>query len=540
MSNWLSELTKGDEHEKKQRVALDKPFGTILTSVSSASEIGKFSFYGNPDREIPVIHPFSSSASWIRAMPEAGASYVATFRADEPMPQLLGTFQRQTRFRVSAYEAGEGVYRPIYPGELELNSVGLASTYYTRRAKVETKAGVLSRWGDQDNLTVGDRSPIHVRQFLQHVSGTLGDEYRAGVVSRPKKKAPSVGSGLSTWQMSYPKVRGKFAGEQFIHMKNPAAATPAVLFQSSKGHVIDEKGIHLKQQVTQIPLRYQEKMYANDDSYTLTEMDEKGNWYMRLADAAVEGYELNIPSGNYKKTVKKDEIVTIIANREDAVGKNSNNTVGENYKMTVTKNIQIKSTTGGSNFVFEATPGQEKVFLTTKSGHALVYDDTTGKEAIYLTHKSGSQIVMDQDSAIKLISKSGNMVFLDDKNGALTMSSKQGAFATFKDLVTIGDKSGKQLVTLDGTGAIQILADREVVLNAKSVSIASGSVNLGNNALFSSVIGEPLALLFDSHIHSGILGPTSPPIPPMTAALVNLVPATAFLHSFVKIRSNIA
>lgn len=539
MSNWLADLTKGDEREKKQRAALDKPFGTILTSVSSASEIGKFSFYGNSDREIPVIHPFSSSSSWIRAMPEAGAAYVATFRADEPMPQLLGTFQRQTRFRISDYNSGTGVYRPLYPGELEMNSSGLAQLFMPRRARYEQRAGVVYRWADQDSLIAGTRSPVHVRQFMNHQSGTLGDESRIGIVSRPKERSPGTGGGKSTWQLSYPKVREKFAGEHFIHMVNPAGETPAVLFQSQKGHVIDSEGEHLRQSVTQIPLRYQEKMYANDDTFTLFEIDEKGNYYMRTADAAAEGYELNIPAGYYKKTVFKDEIITIIANREDAVGKNSNHTVGENYKMTVTKNVQISSVNGGSNFVFESTPGQEKVFLTTKSGHALVYDDTTGKEAIYLTHKSGSQIVMDQDSAIKLISKSGNMIFLDDKAGALTLSSKSGAFVTFKDVVTMGDKSGKQLISMDGSSKIQISADADVTLNAKSVSLAGGSINIGNNAVFSAVIGEMLSVLFDSHIHAGALGPTSPPLPPMTASLMNLNPATSIISKFVKIRGNL-
>jgi len=536
-NNWIRDIAESEDRDKKQRIAIDKPFGMLVTSVSSTSETGKWSYSSTNDREIQIPHPFISMGSWIRAIPETGTSYVAAFRGDEPQPQPLITFQRQAESRVSSYLDGEGVYRPLLPGEIELSSSGLAQEFFSSRARHEGRAGILARWEDQDSLTLGQRGPIHTKYLLQHVSGEVGDEYRLGIVSRPKDKKTG---GKSTWQMGYPKVRGDFAAEEYLMLKNPANEAPAILTRRQQGHVLDDDGEPILQQVTQVPLRYREELYANDDTFTVDECDEKGNWYKRLAEAALEGYEFIIPSGFYKKTVAKDEVITITENRDHAIGLNASHTVGENLKYIVQKNVQIKSELGGANFVLEATPGAEKIFMTSKSGHSFVLDDTSGKESIYLIHKGGSQFVFDQTNSVKIISANGNMLFLDDSDGAVTLASSKGAFVAAKDTLTMSDKSGKQIITLDGSSKIQVSADSEVVLNAKNISIASGGVNIGNNAIFSAVIGETLATLFDAHIHAGVLGPTSPPLPPMTAALVNAVPITAFISQFVKIRGNLA
>jgi hypothetical protein len=539
MGNWLQDLLAQEEHEKKTRLALEKPFGMVLTSVASDSEIAKFSYHGANNREVPLPHPFISPGSWIRAIPEAGATFVSTFRADEPMPQPIGMYQRQTKDRISAYKDGLGVYRPLLPGEIEISSGGLGQAYFGSRARAEVKASVLTRGADLDTLTSFDRAPVHTKQLLQHQSGFLGDEYRLGVISRPKIKKGFGLNDKSTWQMSYPKLEGNFTAEEYLMLKNPANENPAILVRSQKGHVLDEDGNQILQNVTQVPLRYLEEFYSNEDSPTFTQCDEKGNWYMELSASAVEGFEINVPTGFYRKFVAKDDVETIGENKTVAVGINQTSTIGNNLKYLVQNNVEIVSENGGANFVMDSTPEAEKVVLFTKSGHSMVYDDTPESEAIYFIHKSGSQIVIDETSSIKMISKSGNLFFIDDTEGGLTLTSKFGALATLKEAVTFSDKSGKQIISLDGSNAIQISAGGEVVVNAPSVSVASGSVNIGNNASLSATLAEPLAVLFDSHIHAGVMGPTSPPLPPNTAALINANPATAFSSSYVKVRGNL-
>jgi hypothetical protein len=166
-------------------------------------------------------------------------------------------------------------------------------------------------------------------------------------------------------------------------------------------------------------------------------------------------------------------------------------------------------------------------------------DDTSGVETIYLIHKSGSQYVLDQTGSHKLVSKSGCVVFLDDEQGAVTVTSKTGSMVTVADSITISDKSGTQSITLDGSNTLQIVAKSNVVVNAPKVSVNAGSIDIGNLPILSAVLAEPLAALFDAHIHATPMGPSGPPLPPNTAALINLAPATAFKSSYVKIRGNI-
>jgi hypothetical protein len=270
----------------------------------------------------------------------------------------------------------------------------------------------------------------------------------------------------------------------------------------------------------------------------LFEIDEKGNYFVQLADAATEGYELNIPAGNYVKTVEKDEIVSIIGDSGHSVGKNGNFIYGENYTLSTGKDLLIQSEQGSAALNFVSTVGREQAVLKSKT-HLLVLDDTSGSESVFIFHKTGSQIVLDQQGSAKIITKSGNAAILDDPSGTITLTSKTGAFVSLADTITITDKSGAQFITLDATDTIQVVSKSDVIVNSPSISLKGGSINLGDLATFSAVIAEPLALLFDTHIHGSALGPTSPPLPPNTAAIVNLNPATAFAHSFIKIRGNL-
>jgi hypothetical protein len=95
-------------------------------------------------------------------------------------------------------------------------------------------------------------------------------------------------------------------------------------------------------------------------------------------------------------------------------------------------------------------------------------------------------------------------------------------------------------VTLDGSDTLQVTSKKTVNLSAQNVTLAGGNVNLGNFAALSAVLAEPLAILFDTHFHAAPLGPTSPPLPPTTAALMNANPATSFASAYVKMRTNLA
>jgi len=535
MPNWESLLVQSDDRERQQRKSLTQPFGMMVTSVSSDTEVAKFSYYGNRDRAIELSHPFMSSGAWIRGMPEAGATYVGVFRSDEANPQPTTTYMRNLSKRIDAYTKGQSIYRPIMPGEIDISSSGQGQAFFSRRPMFNLQAGMLTRYADQDALSIVDQAPLHHQRLLQNRSNEIGDETRLGIITRP---APS-GSGYSSWDVVYPKVAGGYAAEFLRHIKNPAKASPTVLAITQEGHVLNTAGVQVTQSRTGIPLRYAKRWYANSDAPTSVEVDEKGNYLLDLSTSATEGLEFNVPAGNFKRTIQLDEITTIAGNREDVVQKSANFVIGENLEINTRQNVRIRSELGGSDLIFDSTTGAEKVLLRTKSGHTLILDDTSGVETIYLIHKSGSQYVLDQTGSHKLVSKSGCVVFLDDEQGAVTVTSKTGSMVTVADSITISDKSGTQSITLDGSNTLQIVAKSNVVVNAPKVSVNAGSIDIGNLPILSAVLAEPLAALFDAHIHATPMGPSGPPLPPNTAALINLAPATAFKSSYVKIRGNI-
>lgn len=529
MPNWDQSISNINERNRQLTGGTNKAFQMSVSTVSTESEEAKVSFYGNTDRQIFLSHPFVSVGSWIRAMPENGATMVGTFRVDEASPQPVASIQKQAKNRIQSYKNGLDLYRPLMPGEMEVSSSGRSQAFFARRPKQFQRAGLLARNIDQDRLAISDKAPIHTREFLQKTYDMMGDEERFGITYRNK----------NTWDIFFPKIKDNYCAEYYANLTNPSNTSPKTLFQLHRGHVTDSKGIVINQIATGLPLRVQDKYYANDDTFTVKEIDEKGNVFIRTAEAAIEGYQLDVSTGHYRRNIAKNDLMTVLGSREDIVTKNSSYLVGDNLNYTVNKTIKIKSELAESSLVFDSTENNHKAYLTTKD-HSFTLDNTVDKEAIYLIHKKGSIFNIDPDGSIKTMTFGGNLIFLDEKSGAVTVLAKNGAMATFKKEITLSDGSGKQILTFDGTDTIQILAGKNVTVAAQKVSISSGTVDIGNNASLSSVLGEPLCQLFDSHTHATIFGPSGPPLPPFTATMVNLSPATAILSKYVKIRSNIA
>jgi len=536
MSNWQQETVMAEERERGQRKGLNQPFGMLVHSVSSDSEQAKFSYQGSSDRQLTVPQLFNSASSWIRAIPEEGTQYVGLFRSDESKPQPLMTITRSSLERIDNYKKYSNVYRPLAVGELEINSIGLAQAYFNRRAKMELRGGLINRWMDQDKLVAGDRSPIHQKQLLQYRSNDLGDEERLGIVARPKKIDGGV---YSTWELQYPKIDEDYIAEHYMSLRNPTNQNPEILFTTQKGHVVDKDGTQITQERTQIPLRLYEEYFANDGSSTRSQIDEKGNWFVALADAASEGFELNVPNGNFVKDISGNETILIGKNSDVSVGATANWQIGENYKLRVAKDYQLIAEDAGINFIISSVENAGQAIMSTK-GHYFILDDTTDKESIYLMHKSGSQINLDAKGSVKLLSKDGSLIFMDAESKAITVASGSSSLVTIKDTITISDASGSQLISFNGKDTLNISAGANISVNAQAINIVGGSINLGQLASLSLALAEPLAALFDMHTHASPTGPTSPPLPPNTAALMNANPAMSFASAYVKVRTNLA
>lgn len=212
--------------------------------------------------------------------------------------------------------------------------------------------------------------------------------------------------------------------------------------------------------------------------------------------------------------------------------------VPEEFQRAEPTNRGFK-TPGGHLLEFDDEIQSMGVRFGTIGGHTLIFDDREGSEGIFLVHNKGSMIQMTSKGSIIASALDGAAVLtLDAETKVAALQSALGAAIALTDKMVFADKSGKSSVSITETG-VQVLGE-SVVVGAQSVSINAGSVNLGSNAVLSVTAAEPLAALFDGHLHMTALGPSGPPMPPLTAALMNANPATAFAISYVKIRTNLA
>ncbi len=143
--------------------------------------------------------------------------------------------------------------------------------------------------------------------------------------------------------------------------------------------------------------------------------------------------------------------------------------------------------------------------IQTKAGHQLLFNDSADSHQVKITTKGGHEVDLnDQNQSITIKSTGGQTISLDDQDGSITIST-----------------SGGQSVTLSASGA---------TISATSVTIAgTASINLGQAAGSSLILGEPFLTYFNLHTHN-CTAPGTPsgfPVPPMTPALFSTISKTS-------------
>lgn len=193
----------------------------------------------------------------------------------------------------------------------------------------------------------------------------------------------------------------------------------------------------------------------------------------------------------------------------------------------------------GQKILIDEEEGKQKISLINGEGAFLVLDDTDGSEGIYLQHtKAGSVLQITKEGNIILASKSGNLVFINEEKGEVSIKSADGSVVSVGEKVVVSDSTGKSTISMTGD-KLEINADSDVVLSCKNATINSTSVAIGANASMHATIYEMLEVIFDGHIHQTVLGPTTPPTPPLTMSATSAIPAQSAKASAVTIKGNI-
>lgn len=180
-----------------------------------------------------------------------------------------------------------------------------------------------------------------------------------------------------------------------------------------------------------------------------------------------------------------------------------------------------------------------KFFIRTPGGHIMTLDDTPGAEEVSLRHSAGSQYVMNKDGSITAATPkgAGGSFFLNAAGKETTIFGADGSMISMTDKITLSAKGGKVAFTV-GTDGLEFFCEENLILNAKSVQLIGGTVDLGDGADLGVVLAEKLETYLDKVVKfPTVVGPTGPPLPP--AASYNLSPATGWRSLHVKARANI-
>lgn len=198
MTDWRGHIVKAQRRtdDVTNQGSNQGLFAAVIEGATGVTQTGSFVYAGGK-RDIALPMPYDSGSSWIRAIPESGSLVLAGYRADIQDPICINYFNPSPKKRLDDYAQGLSLYRPLQPGEIEINSVGGGQTFYAVRPVVEHKAGLVRSWLNQDTLEAGVKAPLHTRLLWEHESSPvvvpnpifdniLGDEERFGVVRRPK------------------------------------------------------------------------------------------------------------------------------------------------------------------------------------------------------------------------------------------------------------------------------------------------------------------------------------------------------------------
>lgn len=181
---------------------------------------------------------------------------------------------------------------------------------------------------------------------------------------------------------------------------------------------------------------------------------------------------------------------------------------------------------------FKTNYGKRRGFATP-NGHILWFDDTAGKEKIQLTWKQGSKfqyLTFDETGSAILANSNGSLIHLDAENKEAKLIDESGNLInTTPDGIKIIDKFSNIIEMKDGV--VQILSQDSVIISGASLNVKTGSVDLIDGADTHLVRGEDLMdyisnivkVLYDAHQHPTALGPSGPPLVPLTAPLPTIL-----------------
>lgn len=159
--------------------------------------------------------------------------------------------------------------------------------------------------------------------------------------------------------------------------------------------------------------------------------------------------------------------------------------------------------------------------LKTKKGHTIELEDKDDEEKITIKHKAGSMVSIDKEGSVIIGNQNGSTFILNAKDENVMLLEQHGhLIAMSADGVVISNTEGA-FVELKGKKA-KVVAEEGLQVSAKSITVDGGSIALGANATDPVILGNLFMALYNAHTHPTAMGPSGPPLPPLTPAQMSL------------------
>lgn len=156
--------------------------------------------------------------------------------------------------------------------------------------------------------------------------------------------------------------------------------------------------------------------------------------------------------------------------------------------------------------------GQSLKILKTESGHLLSFQDKAGEEAITLRTAAEAEILMDAEGSIQLTDKGGAKVTLDAEASEIRVEDASGnSLVMSSSGVTVKDASGNEITA--AASGVTVKSSAVISIEGSMVSIAGS----GGEPL---IKGASFLALFNTHTHGTGVGPSTPPVVPLTPSVL--------------------
>lgn len=291
-----------DQLRRSQRVRQSsrsegKPYLAEVTGVQADADfLNTTSHVG--DIPVKVAHPYVGANSWIRAVPENKTQVLISKREAGPVSHI-GYVSDFSPAKAKDYEGKNNLWRRMNQGEMDIASVGAATTYWGRRGNLEWHGGCISGGLSNDKLESYWFAPLHRRVGYEKsvlLPLSLGaDEERFGVVKRAHPLFPM------SQELFIPTVNAlgpTYAKEWLMGLFN--------LIYHREGDVVDDLGLPEISAATGVPLRAAHRWKTtNIATYSSFEVDAIGNVAWTLAPEALIGFQITVPTSDFSVLAAK-------------------------------------------------------------------------------------------------------------------------------------------------------------------------------------------------------------------------------------------